>query len=76
MLCPTCSGDTRVTTTRTEAKAAKDPGLVRAGRRAMRRLGRLGEVFVVRRRLCSCGWRGETVEILAMPSTAKHSAKH
>jgi predicted RNA-binding Zn-ribbon protein involved in translation (DUF1610 family) len=77
MLCPECGGETRVKTTRTEAKAAKDPGLVRAGRRALARLGRRGEEFVVRKRLCpECGWKGKTVEIWAVPSTAKHSAKH
>lgn len=76
MQCPVCEGDTRVVATRTEAKVAKDPGLVRVGRRAMRRLGRIGEEFVVRRRLCQCGWGGKTVEIWTVPSTAKHSAKH
>lgn len=72
MQCPVCGGGTRVMTTRTEAKAAKDPGLVRAGRRALARLGRRGETFVVRVRLCPrgvCGWRGKTVEVLALPST-------
>ena len=76
MQCPVCGEGTRVVATRTEAKVAKDPGLVRVGRRAMRRLGRIGEEFVVRKRQCACGWSGKTVEIWTVPGTAKQSAKH
>jgi hypothetical protein len=76
MQCPVCGEGTKVVATRTEAKVAKDPGLVRAGKRALARLDRRGEEFVVRKRQCTCGWSGKTVEIWTVPSTAKHSAKH
>ena len=76
MLCPECGKGTKVVATRTEGKVAKDPGLVRAGRRALTRIGRRGEDFVVRKRQCECGWVGKTVETWTVPTTAKHSAKH
>ena len=40
-MCPTCGVKSRVLTSRTEESGEKDPGLVRAGRRALRRMGRV-----------------------------------